>query len=244
MKYKKRNKPFYKQFLRLKQNIQDRIKLFKFKKRKWQKFNQDLKKQLKFYKRFKIRDQFKLSVSKFASRGNSFKKKFRKNLHERKIFSLFYGGLKKSYLKKSILECIKTKNYGNYNLTDYRNVSFRFFESRLDTVLYRSNFSSSIQEASQLILHGHLRVNGKIVKIKSYRLKRNDLIEVVSSCKSRALIRKSLDRSNFWPLPPKHLLINYKTLQIIFVQSDDSNLMPVFNHYLNLDSVIANIRKS
>ena len=79
MKYKKRHKPFYKQFLRLRQNVQDRTKLFTFKKQKWQRFNQSLKNQLKFYKRFKVRDQFQLSVSKFASRGNSFQKKFRKS---------------------------------------------------------------------------------------------------------------------------------------------------------------------
>ena len=109
MKYKKRHKPFYKQFLRLRQNIQDRLKLFKFKKQKWQNLQKNLKKQLTFYKRFKIKDQFQLSVSKFASRGNSFQRKFRNNLHERKIFGLFYGGLKKKYLKKSILKSVKTK---------------------------------------------------------------------------------------------------------------------------------------
>jgi len=44
MKYNKRHKPFYKQFLRLRQNIQDRTKLFTFKKQKWQRFQQNLKK--------------------------------------------------------------------------------------------------------------------------------------------------------------------------------------------------------
>ena len=32
---KKRYKPFYKQFLRLRENVQDRPKLFKFNKQKW-----------------------------------------------------------------------------------------------------------------------------------------------------------------------------------------------------------------
>ena len=41
--------PFYKQFLRLRQNIQDRTKLFTFKKQKWQRFQQNLKKQLGSY---------------------------------------------------------------------------------------------------------------------------------------------------------------------------------------------------
>ena len=128
-------------------------------------------------------------------------------------------------------------------LINHRRLTLKYFESRLDTVLYRSNFSLSIQEASQLILHGHVLVNGKVVKTKSYILRTNDLLEIAHNEKSRALVKKSIDRSNFWPIPPKHLLVNYRTLQVLFVYQSDSNLMPVFNHYLNLDSVIANIKK-
>ena len=244
MKQQKRYKPFYKQFLRLRQNIQNRTKLFKFKKQKWQRFQQYSKNQLKIYRRFKIKDQFQLSVSKFASRGNSLQKKFRNNLYQRKIFSLFYGGLKRTYLKKSILKAINKKNYTNPDLVDFRYEVLKFFESRLDTVLYRASFSLSLREASQLILHGHVLVNGMPVRTRSYILKTNDLIDISPSLKSRVLVKKSLDRSNFWPIPPKHLLINYKTLQILFVYSEGSNLMPLFNHYLNLNSVITHIKKS
>lgn len=239
---KKRYKPFYKQFLRLRKNIQDRPKLFKFKKQKWVRFQQYSKNQLKFYKRFRVKDQFQLSVSRFASRGNSFQKKFKNNLHNRKLFSLFYGRLKRKYFKKHILRLIQVKPFTSKNLKDFRYGILKFFESRLDTVLYRANFSLSIKGASQLILHGHVLVNGSVVKTKSYILKPNDLIEIVRNEKSRSLIKKSLDRSNFWPIPPKHLIINYRILQIIFVYSDQSNLMPIFNHYLNLDSVVTNIR--
>lgn len=238
----KRHKPFYKQFLRLRKNIQNRSKLLKFKKQKWVRFQQYSKSQLKFYKRFKIKDQFQLSVSKFASRGNSFQKKFRNNLYERKIFSLFYGKLKKKYLKKHIIRIVKLKSSPN-NFMDFRLRTLKFFESRLDTVLYRTNFSSSIKSAAQLILHGHVLVNKIPVTTKSYILKPNDLIEIAYSTKSRNLVKKSLGRSNFWPVPPKHLLINYKTLQILFIYTTSSNLMPIFNHYLSLDSVISNIKK-
>jgi small subunit ribosomal protein S4 len=239
---RKRHKPFYKQFLRLRKNIQNRPKLLKFKKQKWVRFQQYSKTQLKFFKRFKIKDQFQLSVSKFASRGNSFQKKFRNNLHERKTFSLFYGSLKKKYLKRCIRQFITSKSSLN-NFMDFRHRTLKFFESRLDVVLYRAGFSLSIQSAGQLILHGHVLVNGTLVTTKSYILKANDLIEIAYSVKSRNLVKKSLDRSNFWPIPPKHLLINYRTLQVLFIYTTTSNLMPVFNHYLNIDSVITNIRK-
>lgn len=238
---KNRYKPFYKQFLRLRKNIQNRSKLFKFKKQKWIKFQNYLKNQLKFYKRFKIKDQFQLSVSKFASRGNSFQKKFKNNLYEQKNFTLFFGNLKKKYIKRHISYFIRLKSI--CNSFDYRYKIVRFFESRLDIILYRANFSSSIRHASQLILHGCILVNKILVKTKSYILKTNDLIEIVYSTKSRNLVKKILDRSNFWPIPPKHLLINYKTLQVLFVYKDNSNLIPIFNHYLNIDSVVINVKK-
>jgi ribosomal protein S4 len=244
MKYKKRYEPFYKQFLRLRQNVQNRAKLFRFKKQKWQRFQKYSKNQLGFHKRFKIKDQFQLSASKFASRGNSFQRKFRNNLYQRKLFSLFYGGLKKKYLKKSILKVINIKNYTNSNIADFRYNALKFFESRLDTVIYRASFSLSIKEASQLILHGHVLINGLPARSKSYVLKTNDLVEIAHSIKSRSLVKKSLEKSNFWPTPPKHLLVNYRTLQILFVYSEDLNLMPVFNHYLHLNSVISNIKKA
>ena len=241
MAEKKRYKPFYKQFLRLRTNVQNRLKLFKFKKQKWHKFQQYSKNQLKPNRRFRVKDQFQLSAAKFASRGNSFQKKFRNNSNERKIFSLFYGKLKRKYLKKHILNSFNRTGDG-FSSIDFRHETLKFFESRLDTVLYRSNFSLSIKGASQLILHGHVLVNGFPVKTKSYVLKTNDLIEIAHNIKSRNLIKKNIDRSNFWPVPPKHLLINYRTLQILFVYTESSNMMPVFNHYLKIDSVITNIK--
>ena len=243
MKQNKRNKPFYKQFLRLRKNIQDRPKLFKFKKQKWQNIQRYSKNQLKFYKRFQVKDQFQSSISKFASRGNSFQRKFRNNLYDRKLFGLFYGGLKRKYLKKNILKSIQTKHYKN-GINDFRYQTLQFFESRLDTVLVRSKFCLSFKNAAQLILHGHVLVNGQQITTKSYILRPNDLVEIALNSKSRCLVKKNLDRSNFWPLSPKHLVINYRTLQILFLYTENSNFVPVFNHYLNLNSIIANIKRS
>ena len=36
-------------------------------------------------------------------------------------------------------------------------------ERRLDTVIFRSLFATSIQQARQLVVHGHVEVNGKVV---------------------------------------------------------------------------------
>lgn len=41
---------------------------------------------------------------------------------------------------------------------------FQNVERRLDNVIFRSLFASSIQQARQMVVHGHVEVNGKIVR--------------------------------------------------------------------------------
>jgi len=242
LKLKKRYKPFYKQFLKIRKNIQNRTKLFKFKKKKWEKLQYYSKRQLKFFKKSRIRDQFILTVSRYTGQGNSYKKSFRNNLQDRKTFNLFYGGLKKHYIKKQIYE-IKNKKPFKKEYQNFKQNALKFFESRLDTVLYRVKFSFSIKNARQLIKHGHILVNGLTVRSKSYILKSNDLIEIAYNVKSRFLIQKNIFNANFWPIPPKHLLVNYITCQILFLAPKNNYFFPLLNHYLNITSIINNIRK-
>ena len=51
-------------------------------------------------------------------------------------------------------------------------------ERRLDNVVYRAGFGSSRPMARQLVLHGHIRVNGKKVDIPSYLVKAGDVITI------------------------------------------------------------------
>ena len=38
-------------------------------------------------------------------------------------------------------------------------------ERRLDTIIFRSLFATSIQQARQMVIHGHVQVNGKKVRV-------------------------------------------------------------------------------
>lgn len=240
---KRRYKPLYKKFLNLRKNIQNKRKVFKFRKQKWSKFQFFARKDLKYYRRYKFKDPFKTTVSRFMyyNKNNTFKKRFKTILRERKIFSFFYGILKKKYLKKYLINSIKKKNV--YFFNTYKHNVLNFFESRLDTVLHRAKFCYSIKGAGQLILHGHILVNGSLVKSKSYILKTNDLIEITPNVKSRNLIKKNIYRSNFWPIPQKYLVINYNTLQILFILNQKTKITPLFDHYLNINSLFLNIKK-
>jgi small subunit ribosomal protein S4 len=52
----------------------------------------------------------------------------------------------------------------------------KILETRLDNILYRMHFASSRAQARQLILHGHVEVNGRKVNIPSYNLKEGDVV--------------------------------------------------------------------
>jgi small subunit ribosomal protein S4 len=54
----------------------------------------------------------------------------------------------------------------------------QLLELRLDNVCYRLGFGVSRPQARQLLLHGHITVNGKKVNIPSYEVKVGDVIAV------------------------------------------------------------------
>ncbi len=51
-------------------------------------------------------------------------------------------------------------------------------EKRLDNVVYRLGFADSRAQARQIVLHGHINVNGKKVSVPSYMINENDVISV------------------------------------------------------------------
>ena len=65
-------------------------------------------------------------------------------------------------------------------------------ERRLDTVIYRAKFATTVFSARQLINHGHIRVNSKKVNIPSYLVKEADSIEVRDKSKELTIIAGSL----------------------------------------------------
>ena len=156
----------YKKLLYLKKDVKNSDKILKFKKKKWQKFQQTLLKSKK--KRFY--DPVIYSLFNFKS---FFNKKFKYNLHNKQRLSFFYGKLKKYYLKKLLKEIFKKSKISKKNLITSL---IQQLESRLDTMLYRTHFAYSLQNARQLITHKKVYVNGKIMQQSGYVLKKGDLI--------------------------------------------------------------------
>ena len=49
-------------------------------------------------------------------------------------------------------------------------------EKRLDNLLYRAGMSPTRASARQLVVHGHIKVNDKVMSVPSYQVKKADII--------------------------------------------------------------------
>ena len=77
-------------------------------------------------------------------------------------------GLRRTYslMAKQFLDCYK-KALSQPGVTGMN--MLRLLESRLDNIVFRMGLASSRAHARQMILHGHVRVNGKKVTIPSFQ---------------------------------------------------------------------------
>jgi small subunit ribosomal protein S4 len=69
---------------------------------------------------------------------------------------------------------------------------FVLLERRLDNVVYRLRLATSRSQARQVVLHGHVAVNGKRVNVPSYLVKPEDEISIMESSKSLVVFKDAL----------------------------------------------------
>ena len=74
-------------------------------------------------------------------------------------------------------------------------------ETRLDNICYRAGFASSIRQARQLVVHGHLLVNGKRVDIPSYAVSPQDVIALSDKAKKVELFKENYESAKLNVLP-------------------------------------------
>ena len=235
LKRKKKFKPLYKKFIKLRENSQNRKKVFNFKKKKWKKFLLFYKLKLRWYKKFKPINQTKYVVSKYSDKHTSYKKLYKITLQSYRNFSLFLGSMKKRHIKTIVRRC-KTRKIQNYKLRFMES-----FEKRIDVILYRAKFCHSLRAAHQLISHENVFINNKIIKNKSCITKTGDVIAI--NIKYLELIKSNIRQVAIWPLPPKHLIVNYNTMQIIVGNIKYTNLFTLFPFYLNIEKFFTNFNK-
>ena len=89
----------------------------------------------------------------------------------------------------------------------------RILEGRLDNVILRAGFTLSRSAARQMVAHGHLCVNGKIVNIPSYQVRIGDIITIREGSKNKVIFSK-LDEELKTAKFPAWLSINIEKKEI------------------------------
>ena len=83
-------------------------------------------------------------------------------------------------------------------------ILLQLLEMRLDTICFTLGFASSIAQARQLVNHGHITVNQKVISIPSFQCRLNDVISVKEKSTSKTLISNNL-KNNPQSEIPYHL---------------------------------------
>ncbi|TAG11308.1 MAG: 30S ribosomal protein S4 [Verrucomicrobia bacterium] len=72
-------------------------------------------------------------------------------------------------------------------------ILLQLLELRLDNVVYRAGFGNTRQSARQIVNHGHIQVNGRVVDIPSFQVKPGDVVKVVAKPSSQQLAVRMCD---------------------------------------------------
>ena len=110
--------------------------------------------------------------------------------------------------EKQLLKNIKTaKNVqGSTGL-----ILLQILEMRLDNTLFRLGLSPTIPAARQLVNHGHILVNDKIISICSYQCKPGDIIKIKNKASSITLVKQYMNFPGLANIP-NHLELNKEEL--------------------------------
>jgi len=93
----------------------------------------------------------------------------------------------------------------------------KLLERRFDNVVYRLNIAPSRKAARQLILHGHVQVNGKSVNIPSYLLNPGDVIQLKEASRKLEVVHESLKKTRGDTGVPSWLSLNKADLSGTFL---------------------------
>jgi small subunit ribosomal protein S4 len=77
----------------------------------------------------------------------------------------------------------------------------QMLEMRLDNTVFRLGMAGTIPAARQLVNHGHVTVNGRVVNIASYQCRPGEIISVRDREQSKRLVQQNLEFPGLANLP-------------------------------------------
>ena len=106
-------------------------------------------------------------------------------LREKQKVRRIYGVLEAQF-RKTVKAAERMRGVKGENL-------MALLERRLDNVVHRIGFTTSRNEARQLVRHGHFTVNGRKVNVPSYRVRKGDVLGLTERGKKVERIANALE---------------------------------------------------
>ena len=106
----------------------------------------------------------------------------------------FNYGLTESQLFRYVKEARRRKGVTGLIL-------LQLLEMRLDTLCFTLGFAKTIGQARQLVNHGHITVNQKVISIPSFQCRLNDVISVKEKNTSKDLVMNNLKNNQRTDIP-------------------------------------------
>ena len=135
-----------------------------------------------------------------------------------------YYGIQEGQFHKYFLMAEKQEGMTGENL-------LRICESRLDNVVYLLGWANSRQQARQLVVHGHYKVNGKKVDIPSYLLKAGDVVSIKEKSADTESFKTIIETNGSRPVPT-WLEKDGTNGKVVILPEREQIAAPVEEHYI------------
>lgn len=139
-----------------------------------------------------------------------------KQLLEKQKLKAYYGVMERQF-RRYVSEALKARENPGI-------VLIQKLETRLDNIVYRLGYGSTLRQARQIVGHGHIRVNGQKVDIPSYQLKVGDEISLSERAKNKDLFRENFQSIS---LTLSYLVKDLDTLTGRLVSIPDADEIPI-----------------
>ena len=101
-------------------------------------------------------------------------------------------------------------------------ILLQLLEMRLDTLCFTLGFAKSIAQARQLVNHGHITINNKVVSIASFQCRLNDVISYKNKSTSKNLVENNIKNNSGIDIP-NHLKLDSSKLEATVLDYCDRN---------------------
>ena len=132
-------------------------------------------------------------AKKGTSRADKKLTNYGQQLLEKQRLRAYYGVMEKQFVKY-VRMAKKSQDQTGHALV-------KILERRLDNLVYRMGFASSIRQARQMVVHGHILVNGEKVDIPSYLCEVGDTISLKDKSRSVELFKENFQNALLNTLP-------------------------------------------